>query len=83
VSPTHYCTGDVVYLISLKKPIPGFAIDIVAVNYTVFTICIFFHMENVNSANSGDVDIRNLTVTLIRTVVWGPGPFYLGKLARK
>ena len=29
----------------------------------------FFHMENVNSANSGDVDIRNLTVTLIRTVV--------------
>ena len=23
----------------------------------------FFHMENVNSANSGDVDIRNLTVT--------------------
>ena len=29
----------------------------------------FFHMENVNSANSGDVDIRNLTITLIRTVV--------------
>jgi hypothetical protein len=29
----------------------------------------FFHMENVNSANSGNVDIRNLTVTLIRTVV--------------
>ena len=29
----------------------------------------FFHMENVNSANIGDVDIRNLTVTLIRTVV--------------
>jgi hypothetical protein len=25
--------------------------------------------QHVNSANSGDVDIRNLTVTLIRTVV--------------
>ena len=25
--------------------------------------------QQVNSANSGDVDIRNLTVTLIRTVV--------------
>jgi hypothetical protein len=28
-----------------------------------------FNMENVNSANSGDVDIHNLNVTLIRTVV--------------
>ena len=26
--------------------------------------------QHVNSANSGDVDIRNLTVTLIRTVVF-------------
>ena len=25
--------------------------------------------QHVNSANSGDVDIRNLTITLIRTVV--------------
>ena len=29
----------------------------------------FFHIEKVNSANSGDVDICNLTVTLIRTAV--------------
>ena len=27
------------------------------------------HQQHVNSANSGDVDIRNLPVTLIRTVV--------------
>jgi hypothetical protein len=26
--------------------------------------------QHVNSANSGDVDIRNLSITLIRTVVW-------------
>ena len=26
--------------------------------------------QHVNSANSGDIDIRNLTVTLIRTVVF-------------
>jgi hypothetical protein len=32
------CTGDVVYLIPLKKPIP---IDVVAVNYAVFAISIF------------------------------------------
>ena len=43
MSPTHYCTGDVVYLIPLKKPIPGFAIDVVAVNYTVFAISIFIN----------------------------------------
>ena len=38
MSPTHYCTGDVVYLIPLKKPIPGIPIDVVAVNYAVFAI---------------------------------------------
>jgi hypothetical protein len=42
VSPTHYCTGDVVYLIPFrKKPnktIPGIPIDVVAVNYAVFAI---------------------------------------------
>jgi hypothetical protein len=27
----------------LKKPIPGFAIDVVAVNYTVFAISIFIN----------------------------------------
>jgi hypothetical protein len=39
VSPTHYCTGDVVYLIPLKKLIPGIPID-VAVNYVDFAISI-------------------------------------------
>ena len=43
VSPTHYCTGDVVYLIPLKKNIPGFPIDVVAVNYAVFAISIFIN----------------------------------------
>jgi hypothetical protein len=37
MSPTHYCTGDVVYLIPLKKTIPGIPIDVVAVNYAVFS----------------------------------------------
>ena len=41
MSPTHYCTGDVVYLIPLKKTIPGIPIDVVAVNYAVFAISIF------------------------------------------
>jgi hypothetical protein len=43
VSPTHYCTGDVVNLIPLKKPIPGIPLDVVAVNYAVFTISIFIN----------------------------------------
>jgi hypothetical protein len=41
--PTHYCTGDVVYLIPLKKTIPGIPIDVVAVNYAVFAISIFIN----------------------------------------
>ena len=36
MSPTYCCTGDVVYLIPLKNPIPGIPIDVVAVNYAVF-----------------------------------------------
>jgi hypothetical protein len=41
VSPTHYCTGDVVYLITFEtKTIPGIPIDVVAVNYAVFAISI-------------------------------------------
>jgi hypothetical protein len=42
VSPTHYCTGDVVYLIPLIQTIPGiqYSIDVVVVNYTVFAISI-------------------------------------------
>jgi hypothetical protein len=43
LSPTHYCTGDVVYLIPLKKTIPGIPIDVVAVNYAVFAISIFIN----------------------------------------
>jgi hypothetical protein len=39
VSQTHYCTGDVVYLIPLKKNIPGIPID-VAVNYADFAVSI-------------------------------------------
>ena len=42
-SPTHNRTGDVVYLIPLKKPIPGIPIDVVAVNYAVFAISIFIN----------------------------------------
>jgi hypothetical protein len=42
VSPTHYCTGDV-YLIPLKKPIPGIPIDVIAVNYAVFANNIFIN----------------------------------------
>ena len=38
MSPTHYCTGDVIYLFPLKKNIPGNPIDVVAVNYAVFTM---------------------------------------------
>jgi hypothetical protein len=42
VSPTHYCTGDVVYLITFEtKAIPGIPIDVVAVNYAVFAIYIY------------------------------------------
>jgi hypothetical protein len=37
------CTGDVVYLIPLKKTIPGIPIDVVAVNYAVFAISIFIN----------------------------------------
>jgi hypothetical protein len=40
VSPTHYCTGDVVYLIPLKEnlfQLFQYSID-VAVNYAVFAI---------------------------------------------
>ena len=43
VSPTHYCTGDVVYLIPLKKnlfQVFQYSIDVVAVNYAVFAISI-------------------------------------------
>jgi hypothetical protein len=43
VSPTHYCTGDVVYLIPFKKTIPGIPIDVVAVNYAVFAISNFIN----------------------------------------
>ena len=40
--PTHYCTGDVVSLIPLKKLFQVFQypIDVVAVNYAVFAISI-------------------------------------------
>jgi hypothetical protein len=41
--PNHYCTGDVVYLIPLKKTIPGIPIDVVAVNYAAFAISIFIN----------------------------------------
>ena len=42
MSPTHYCAGDVVYLITFeKKIIPGIPIDVVAVNYAVFEISIY------------------------------------------
>jgi hypothetical protein len=40
VSPTHYCTGDVVYLITFGKKLPGIPIDVVAVNYAIFAISI-------------------------------------------
>ena len=43
LSPTHYCTGDVVYPIPIKNPIPGIPIDVVAVNYAVFAIRIFIN----------------------------------------